>query len=135
MASMMWHESYSVGVKILDQQHKGLMDLVNQLSDLDPNVVSKGEIFSTLNALVKYAQMHFDTEELLMAKFKYPKLTEHQAEHTTFTTDVFKLAEKLEKNDPNIQRKIVDFIKIWYVSHILKTDREYKDFFKANGVE
>jgi len=131
---MAWHESYSVGVRVLDQQHKGLLDLVNQLWYLDPNVVSKGEIFSTLNALVKYAQTHFDTEERLLKFHEYPRLEQHQKEHVAFTEDVFKFAEKLEKNDPNIHRKIVDFIKIWYVSHILKTDREYKEFFAAKGV-
>lgn len=135
MAQLVWSDTYSVGVMELDHQHKELLNLVNQIYAMDPNTVSKTDVFSTLNALVIYAQTHFDTEERYLKAYNFPKLIEHQKEHIAFTTDVFKFAEKLEKNDPNIHRKIVDFIRNWYVSHILGTDRGYKEFLHKNGVK
>ncbi|HLP16074.1 MAG TPA: bacteriohemerythrin [Bacteroidota bacterium] len=134
MAHLIWNESYSVGCREIDLQHKGLLDLVNKIYDLDPNVVSKAEIFATLNALVKYAQTHFATEERILRAHHYPHFDEHHKEHEAFIMDVFRFAERLEKKDPNIHRKIVDYIRNWYTVHILGMDRGYKEFLASKGV-
>ena len=133
MAMLAWKESYSVGIKTLDDQHKRLLELVNQLSVLNPGAPDKKEIFSVLNALVVYAQTHFDTEEEYLKKYDYPRLIQQQREHVTFVADVFRLAKELEQNEPRIHRKVSDFVSDWYGSHILGTDREYKDFLRAKG--
>lgn len=133
MSQLEWKETYSVGIKELDQQHKGLLELVNRVCNMDPATLPKNEAFAILNTLINYAQTHFETEERLLQTHDYPHLAQQQREHVAFTAEVFKLAQQLEKNDPHLHRQITDFVKNWYISHILGTDREYKDFLLSKG--
>jgi hemerythrin len=133
MALLEWKESYSVRIEELDRQHKGLLELINELSAMNTKTPDNQKLFATLNALVEYAQTHFETEERYLTKYNYPKLVQHQREHVVFTAEVFTLAQKFERNDPNLHNTIVDFTKNWYISHILGTDREYVEFLAAKG--
>ena len=53
MAILKWKDSYSVGIKSLDQQHRRLLELINKLSGIDPETKDKKKIFSVLNALAE----------------------------------------------------------------------------------
>ena len=87
-----------------------------------------------LNAMVKYAELHFTTEEKLMKKYGYEGLEMQQNEHDSFTMKVFALNEELAQAKGDIYSDLIIFLKEWYVSHILGTDKEYLDFFKEKGV-
>jgi hemerythrin len=133
MESLVWRESYSVGVKELDEQHKVFLEMINALSELDPVKVNTRELFAALNKLVVYAEVHFKTEERYLKKYGYPKLAQQELEHAAFTTDVFKLAESLQTKGPRVFNDVVSFTKNWYRSHILGSDREYMEFLVAKG--
>ena len=133
MAILKWKDSYSVGIKSLDQQHRRLLELINKLSGIDPETKDKKKIFSVLNALAEYAQAHFDSEESYLSKYEYPNLAQQQREHVAFTAEVFRLAQKLEQAEPGIHSEVINFTKDWYISHILGTDREYIDFLLSKG--
>ncbi|HCV42741.1 MAG TPA: hemerythrin [Bacteroidetes bacterium] len=128
MATLVWKDVYSVGVEDLDQQHKRLLDLVNELTTMDRKKIDNKAIFTALNELVAYAQTHFDTEEGYMTRFEFPHLAAHQREHVAFAAKVFNFAQRLEQNDPHLHATVVDFLKTWYTSHVLGTDREYIEY-------
>jgi hemerythrin-like metal-binding protein len=128
-------KNMGVGIKEIDSQHKGLLELINRLSRMDPNRVDRQKIFAALNALVDYAQTHFDTEERYLKTYEFPGLAQQQREHIAFTADVFKLAQRLESNDPRVHAEIMDLTKNWYISHVLGTDREYMEFLISKGVK
>lgn len=135
MAILEWKNSYSVGIERLDKQHRHLLELINQLSTLDPTSPGRKELFTLLNAFAEYAQTHFETEEQYLKRYDFPGLAQQQREHIAFTADVFRLAQQLEQADPSIYTKIAAFVKDWYISHILGTDREYIDFLNAKGAK
>jgi hemerythrin len=60
MKLLEWRPSYSVGVKELDEQHKNLLVLINELANENPDHSPK-RCFVALNDLVKYAQKHFES--------------------------------------------------------------------------
>ena len=134
MGMIPWKDAYSVGIKEIDGQHKSLLEIINGLSEVERRAVDNKAFFATLNGLIKYAQEHFRTEERYMEEYGYPDLGPHQEAHAAFTEDVFSLQELLSKGDAAILQKILDFLKDWYISHILGTDREYIDFFAEKGL-
>jgi hemerythrin len=133
MTFLEWKDSYNIGVKEIDIQHRGLFDLVSKLSNTKYFAHDEKYFFATLNMLVKYAELHFATEERYMVEAGYPRLEEHQKEHEKFLLDIFKLAEDLERGDAGLQQKILSFLHDWYSAHILGTDREYKECFEKKG--
>jgi hemerythrin len=126
MQFLEWDESYNIGIREIDNQHRGLFDLISKLSTTQRYETSGQYFLATLNKLVEYARIHFATEERYMREAQYPKLIEHQQEHRLFFPEVEKLMNDLELKQPDIHQKILDFLKDWYMSHILGTDRDYQ---------
>lgn len=132
MSVLEWKESYSVGIKKIDQQHKKLLEIMNELSELD---TEEKEFFVILNSMIEYANSHFKTEEKYMEEYEYPELEQQKKEHNDFIERVFSLNEELVDGNKEIHYKISDFLKDWYISHVLGTDMKYKDFFAEKGLK
>ncbi|OIP55329.1 MAG: non-heme iron protein, hemerythrin family [Helicobacteraceae bacterium CG2_30_36_10] len=76
-----WKESYSVGIRLVDHQHKKLFDLVNRLYDLEDNVNIKEQIREILYAFREYTIVHFKDEEDYMKDIGYPELNNQKQLH------------------------------------------------------
>ena len=126
-----WKDTYSVGIEALDDQHRLLLDLINKLGDLAdaPDAVQSGA-FGALNAMIRYAQNHFRTEESYFEKYSYPKYSQQKAEHDAFVGDTFSMAQALEESDLSFG-SIILFLEDWYADHILGFDQGYKKFFAS----
>jgi hemerythrin-like metal-binding protein len=129
-----WKDIYSVGVKEIDDQHKHLFEIIGEFSELTRSKQEPKVLFQTLNALVKYADSHFRTEERYMGEHDYPDRTAHEKEHVAFVEEVFSLREQISEPDPESYHKISDFIKNWWISHVLGTDMAFKEFFADKAV-
>jgi hemerythrin len=133
MQFLEWEDTYNIGVKEIDIQHRGLFDIISKLSASRRYETEGKYFFAMLNQLVDYTKIHFATEERYMQEAQYPKLVEHQREHTVFMTEVMKLVRDCEKKEPDIQQKILNFLKDWYMVHIMGTDRDYQKAFMDKG--
>jgi len=78
LALIKWRDSYSVGSNEIDDEHKILVKLVNDIFILVRDKKPQQAITSTLNELTAYAQIHFSGEEKLLAEVNYPGLEEHK---------------------------------------------------------
>jgi hemerythrin-like metal-binding protein len=133
MQFLKWEDTYNIGVKEIDIQHRGLFDIISRLKT-SRNYETEGKYFlATLTQFIDYTKIHFATEERYMREAEYPKIVEHQQEHTEFMIEVMKLARDCENKEPDIEQKILDFLKNWYMAHILGTDRDYQKAFMDKG--
>ncbi|SPF39780.1 putative Hemerythrin-like metal-binding protein [Syntrophobacter sp. SbD1] len=123
---MEWKDSYNVGIKDLDAQHRGLLDLINRIGDLaDMFAPSNPVVFGALNEMIRYADNHFRTEERYLEKYGYPKYLEQREEHEAFVEKTFEMAGDLEKENGLTLGAIILFLEDWYADHILGKDRSY----------
>ncbi|NNK85517.1 MAG: chemotaxis protein, partial [Desulfobacterales bacterium] len=86
MKEVQWNDSMSVGIELIDKQHKMLIQHLNNLiKSLEP---SQGltEVANTLSFLIDYTHFHFSEEEKHMAANKYPELEQHKMKHDGFKT-------------------------------------------------
>ena len=134
MAVIEWQASYSVGVAELDEQHKRLLKIMNNLSEVKRHHSDPSVFFQTLNELIQYAQNHFATEERYMEKYGFGGLQEHQQAHASFAQEVFALNEAVAQGRQDVCEKILEFVKDWYLSHVLGMDQRYKTFFAEKGI-
>ena len=130
-----WKESYSVGIKKIDHQHKKLLEIMNELSGLDSEEAKDEEFFVVINSMIEYANSHFKTEEKYMEEHGYPGYEQQKKEHNDFIEKIFSLHEELANWSQEIHYKISDYLKDWYISHVLGTDMKYKDFFSEKGLK
>ena len=133
MPFLEWKDSYNLGVKEIDNQHRGLFDIISKLFTSRSYESDGKYFFLMLNKFVEYAQVHFATEERYMQEAQYPKFAEHHHEHELFIVQVSKLLQDVEKKTPEIEKTTLDFLKDWYLAHIVGTDRDLEYWFQAKG--
>ncbi|MFA7431743.1 MAG: bacteriohemerythrin [Rhodospirillaceae bacterium] len=131
MALITWQDSYSVGVELIDNDHKLLVSLINQLNDAAEGGQGRDVVGSVLNVLIEYTEGHFSREELLMEKGGYPDLDAHRKHHRKLTTKVREMiAQYHDGRLSTLDRDILDFLKGWLTGHILGVDMEYRPYVK-----
>jgi len=122
-----WSDEYSVGVKLIDDDHRELFETVNELHAEIKATPSPRKMREITDRLTRYAQEHFEREEHLMAEYNYPHLIEHRQKHHNFIRMVYAIrkieAECPDRLDP--QRLLV-FLEGWLRRHILKEDKAYE---------
>ncbi len=130
-----WKEEYSVGIDSIDQQHKKLLSLINQLQTAVD--YSTGEEFEreALDELVAYTKDHFSYEEGLMEKNAYPDFVAHKAQHVKMIRKVEDVLAEYDKDRETAMSNALDFLKSWLITHINGTDKEYSSFLIEKGVK
>ncbi len=119
-----WKDSYNTGIKLMDQQHQRLVELINQLFQCMKNGGDRMALSSVVDELVNYTVTHFRAEEDIMRKNNYPDLEAHMQIHKNFVEKVGVYAEKLKSGERLPPTDIYNFLKDWLISHIEKQDRD-----------
>ena len=94
MPLVTWSDDYSVSIKEIDDQHKKLFDLLNELHDAMKKAKGKSILGKVIKDLISYTEFHFSTEEILLQNCKYPEFEEHKLKHDEFTKKVKEFEQK-----------------------------------------
>ncbi len=134
MPLLTWNDSYSVKVRKFDDQHKKLIDLINQLHDA--MMVGKGKDVMTdvLKSLVDYTRTHFAAEEAMMRLYNYPDYEQHKKEHNLLVVQVTDVQKQLGEGKMPITQSVMAFLKDWLQKHIQGNDKKYGPFLNGKGV-
>lgn len=136
MAFLEWNENLNVGVDSINEQHKKLVAMVNDLHD----AIQKGQavdvLGKTLDGLIEYTKTHFAYEEKLFADTGYGDAASHKLEHDKLTATVLGVQEKYKAGaGGTLSGEVMDFLKSWLVNHIQGTDKKYGPHLQAKGVK
>ncbi|MBF0480934.1 MAG: hemerythrin family protein [Desulfovibrionaceae bacterium] len=134
MALMEWNEKLATGLTEIDAQHKRLVAMVNSLHEAMKIGKSREMAAGLIGDLKNYAKTHFDTEEKLMERFKFPELAGHRVEHNRFIEKVLDFDLNLQEGTTLAPMDVMMFLKNWLSSHILDTDQKYAPFLKEKGI-
>ena len=129
-----WTDELSVGVKLFDDDHKKLVELINDLNQLIIVGDKTSALEKALAGLILYTKKHFGNEEAFMVKHGYLAYEKHRAEHTELTEKVIDFQERLESGKANFSLELITFLRDWLINHIKGTDMQYKKFFNSKGV-
>ncbi len=120
-----WSEFFETGNSIIDEQHKVLVGLLNQLAAALVNQ-DETELNPIFDELVAYANMHFsDEEEIWMEYFSDdPWFLSHKETHGSFLPSVMDIKRKsLSEALPDTIESVVHFLLQWLIFHIIDTDK------------
>ncbi len=123
-----WNEKYSVGKKTIDEQHKTLVALINELHAAMSIGKGKQVMSTVLQRLIDYTITHFSTEEKFMIKYSYPSYLPHRSEHRNFVDKVSDFQKGYNEGKLALSLEIMSFLKEWLVDHILNTDKKLGSF-------
>jgi hemerythrin-like metal-binding protein len=129
-----WNASYSVKVKALDDQHKKLFNLINELHTAMKAGRGKAAAEEVLRRLIDYTVYHFSAEEKLMETHKFPDLVAHRAEHKVLTEKVLAFKKDFDADTAPVTVELMNFLQEWLLNHIQRVDQRYSDFMNGRGV-
>jgi hemerythrin len=125
-----WEEKYSVGISLIDNQHKELVRLTNELyqSCLTGNGEAEEFFFSTIRGVLDYTKFHFSAEEKLMENVRYPNYAEHKKQHEDFVVQLLNDVKSFQEGKKFIPNNFVRYLKDWILSHIALMDTSYAKY-------
>lgn len=129
MALMSWTQDLETGIKVIDDQHKRLIDFINELDDAC-RTGNSDETNHVMEGLLNYTVTHFEFEESLQEKAGYPFLKAHQRIHELFMKKVAAFRERAGKGE-DVAPELLNLLKGWLVSHIKGEDRDYVESVSA----
>jgi hemerythrin len=127
-----WSKTYSMGIKLIDDQHKGLLELVNELfsHSTGDEAAERAYFKVVIGQAVDYVKVHFATEEKYMLATKFPGYEEHKKKHEDFILTVVKSVKDFESGKRLVLVNFSRFLKDWILGHIAVMDVKYSEYFK-----
>lgn len=128
-----WTPDLSVGIDIIDAQHKRIVEYINQLHEARIHG-DKDAIARVIEELVDYTLSHFSFEESMMEEAKYRFLAPHKRVHELFVRRVseyqqrFKMGEDVATVAGDMQNTLVT----WLMNHIKREDMDYGPTVRAS---
>ncbi|MDR0826543.1 MAG: bacteriohemerythrin [Desulfovibrio sp.] len=118
-----WTDKFNIGVTMLDEQHRGLVSIINSFYYHKSDAVVERFLAPTADTLFAFCRIHFMTEEAMMEEAEYPELEDHRKVHR----DTFSTLEKLRyecsrDKDPD---RFMQFLKDYWNQHVNDYDRRY----------
>jgi hemerythrin len=123
-----WSATYSVGIKLIDDQHKELFNLVNDMYNHvnnDDEEEERAYFQSVIRQVVGYVKKHFATEEIIMKRTKFQGYAGHKKEHDSFILSVVDIIGKFNEGKRVPLISLTHFIKDWILTHIAIMDKQY----------
>lgn len=133
MPLLIWDDTMSIGVKEVDDQHKRLFLLANEVAATLEKGFDKEAVQRDLGVLCNYAVEHFADEEALMDMDAYPEYDRHVTEHMLCTTKALDFLEAFSEDKEVDMAAFLQFVTFWIHDHILNVDMTLGTFLRGRG--
>lgn len=124
MAKFVWTDQLNIGIDVIDQQHRRIVEYINQLDDARSNGYSREEIGNLINELVDYTISHFGFEESLQEEAHYPFIKAHKKVHDLFAERVSDYQTKFNRGE-DVTKALNSLLVTWLFNHIKRDDADY----------
>ncbi|MFA6922105.1 MAG: bacteriohemerythrin [Gallionella sp.] len=119
-----WDENLSVGIDVIDEHHRYLFDLINDLFEVVVNKRGAREVARLIKSLDAYAKIHFRAEEQMMTHYAYRGIDRQLHQHHAFEEKIREFYEELHANPFVAQFDVLSYMRDWLIHHILVEDRQ-----------
>lgn len=127
---IVWSSEYEIGIPVIDNQHKRIVEYINAVHDLQGRRDAEDQLRAVLHNLVDYTLSHFAFEESLMEEAGYIDLTDHRLAHQAFARQIEHLRKRFTQGN-EVASELAGVLQSWLLKHILTDDRSYSDTVKA----
>jgi hemerythrin len=134
VALIEWADSLSIGIPSIDEQHKKLVSLINELHNAMLERKAKDVMSHIFDELVAYTRYHFSLEEDLLREHGHPEESNHHLEHEKLAERLFALKEEFDQGNTAVTLEVMRFLRDWLGNHIVGTDKKYAPLLIARGV-
>ena len=132
MAHMTWKDEYSVGVALLDEDHKRLLEILNHLHDSLREEETAETLASVCDKLVDHMLASFGQEERYFAQTNYPQAATHRLMHEQLKQCLLQFRREIGKCPLPLGQ--LYFFTDWLPHHIMGEDKQLGVHLNAQGI-
>jgi hemerythrin-like metal-binding protein len=130
---IIWREEMSIDHGIIDNDHKCLIRLVNDVQVIRPGPGLPKQVAEILERLDAYARAHFEREEQLQSSVTYPQAQAHHQRHVALMGELHTMRSEWEgahapRDMVAFHVHLCNFLFHWLIDHILKHDLLMKPY-------
>lgn len=118
-----WDDSCKTGITEIDQDHKGLVNLINDLYEAMQDGSGGALLLPIFSALKHYTETHFTKEERYMVECDAPDREAHGKEHKMMMEKLADLESRHRKGEAAISLQTLTFLRDWLKNHICVVDQ------------
>ncbi len=130
-----WKDEYNLGIKQIDEQHKNLVSVMNNLYEIINEEFGLDGTKKIFEELKKYSEQHFSLEEKYFDEFGFKNAEHHKQHHRFFREKIIELSEEGRLEQIPACFSLIDFLEDWFLNHVTNEDREYVSLFKEHGIK
>lgn len=130
MAYLDWSDDLDTGITVIDDQHKRIVAMINQL-DAAQRSASKVQAGAVIDELIDYTVSHFAFEEAMIEEAGYIFTKAHKRVHALFIKRVEDYRERFNRGE-DIADELKGMLGRWLFSHIRSDDRNYVEAVNEN---
>jgi len=119
-----WDPSLSVGIDVIDEHHRYLFDLINDLHAVVVNKRGAREVARLVKSLDAYAKIHFRAEEQMMDHYGFSGINRQLHQHHAFEEKIGEFYEELHANPLVAQFDVLAYMGDWLIEHIRVEDAQ-----------
>lgn len=124
-----WGPQFRTGIKLIDEQHQVLFDLINGIEDhLTSSPTDELALKQDIEGVVAYTMYHFVSEESLAYRLNATtNMAAHLERHNGFRKELVALKLEIEAQPTQLipaASSLLRYLKNWLTTHILRTDIE-----------
>ena len=119
-----WDDNLSVGIGAIDEHHRYLFDLLNDLYAVVVNKRGARHVARLVKALDAYAKIHFRAEEQMMAHYGFEGIDRQLHQHHAFEEKISEFYEELHANPMVAQFDVLAYLRNWLIGHIRVEDAQ-----------
>jgi len=134
MAILEWDDSMAVGVYLVDEQHKELVVLINNIADAVQSGASVSEVSRFIRRFYNYTIVHFQTEESLMDHNSYADYFTQVREHLDCSTKALEFHRRFVEEAEFDLVEFLEYIVGWFRSHTTGIDQGLTEYLVARGL-
>jgi hemerythrin len=122
MSLLEWKPEYSVGIASMDDEHREMIDLINDVyaklgTSSDPDAIEDclENIYSTIS-------LHFALEERIMREQSYAEYVEHKEDHEDLLDEIRDLMDEFFADQDAGARLLKKRLSDWFARHFASFD-------------
>lgn len=127
-----WNDNFSVKIPMIDEQHKKLFEIGENINILLRDHVESDnfdEILEQIDELANYTKHHFEDEEKMLKDNAYEDFDAHILEHKKFLDYLDGLDfDAIDDNQEETLKELIKFIAGWIFKHINNVDFKYSEY-------
>ena len=127
---MKWIPEYNTGIDVIDDQHKRILDYINEIVEISDGT-DRARVKQILDNIIDYTQSHFTFEESLQEEAGYNYRVPHKRVHDLFIKKIEFYRDRFEMGQ-SIEGELHEVSSKWLINHIQHDDADYVGAVKEN---